>query len=1045
MTQFSLKYPYAIAGLALLIFGLGVYAFYNTPVDLFPASNPPQVTVVTVLPSASSTDVNDRVTEVLEKELYAMEGVESIRSTSRDEVSSITVEFSYRRALQGALVDVQNSIARVRADLPNDMRDPRVFRLTEYSSRPLLTLALRPNNPDQHRLSDVRLLAENQVKNELLRLDGVADVDVFGGNQPSIRVRVHRDRLAAHGLGPADVVGAIARRNISSPAGNIYEDDNEYLVQVSGEFEGLEDLRRVPVRRTGKGEVRVGDLATVERAPEDQKSLYHGNGRPAIALGIIRPDDGRTVETIENVKAHLPELRSEFPGLTMDITQDQQPLIDLNMDGMVSSVIQAIILTVMVIFLFLGDYRAAVVVSISIPLSFLFTLIVLWLSPFTLNMITLTGIIVAIGMVVDGAVVALENIYRHYNASETNDAQSAALEGTREITLAITAGMLTTVVVLVPIMFMGGYPQRTIGRLSFTIASTLVISLFLSITIIPILSANLLGVGSLSRRSLEKLANVVDVGINGLESVYRDLLKVALNWRLTTLLILVGLLGATIRLVPPMIGGELMPPMDTGITNVKFTVPATYSTSEVERVLDDVEEIIQKYEGVKRVSSVVGSEPGAISFGTGGSTSQSARLTIYLVDRTQREEDIWSLQTDWRRKVKQVPGIQSVQVSEYGATPMASTRAPLDVMISGPDPELLDRYANRVINKLKGVPGLVDVRRNWYYDEREYEVSVDASRARDFGTTTDQVSDNLRSAVDGLPAGNMRLERFLDLPIRVDYRSSDLSGPEAVEEIYVDSTFGPVPLRVLGDVHSRRSRPSITREELRNTINITGVNKTYTISQVHSMVDNRLSSMELPAGYSLEVGGTASDMKDTQKRLVQALFIGVILLYVLLFVLFQSFTDPLVVMSIIPFTVGAALWGLLLFDKPLCMPANMGLIFVAGVVVNNSVLMLDFIKRGKANGLDERESILESLRIRIRPILMTTASTVVGLSPLVLELAVGLERLSPLAIVASSGLLVGTFLTMIVVPVVYSLFSSVRQHLWRIGSWFGFSTELQER
>jgi multidrug efflux pump subunit AcrB len=360
---------------------------------------------------------------------------------------------------------------------------------------------------------------------------------------------------------------------------------------------------------------------------------------------------------------------------------------------------------------------------------------------------------------------------------------------------------------------------------------------------------------------------------------------------------------------------------------------------------------------------------------------------------------------------------------------MASTRAPLDIMISGPDPKLLSRYANRVLQQLQGLPGLVDVRRTWYFDEREYDVSVDPSRARFYGTSTERVSQNLRAAIDGLAPTDMRLEDFLDIPIRVDYRSTDLDGPGATGDVYVDSRFGPIPLRTLATVESSRTRPSITRENLKKTIIITGANKTYTIAQVHSKAQKRLDSLDLPAGYSLDVGGTAQDMKDTQARLMQALLIGVILLYVLLFVMFQSFTDPIVVMSIIPFTVGAALWGLLLFDKPLCMPANMGLIFVAGVVVNNSVLMLDFINRGVDRGLTKRKAILESLRVRIRPILMTTASTVVGLSPLVLELAVGLERLSPLAIVASTGLLVGTFLTMVIVPVVYSLLNDTIQGL----------------
>ncbi len=1026
LANFSLRYPYAIVGIAVLIVGLGTYGFYNTPVELFPPTNPPQVTVITV--QAGANDVADQITKVFEKEFNGIAGVNSIRSTSREEVSSITVEFSYERTIQNALVDVQNSIARVRGDLPDEAREPRVYRLDDYTSRPLLTLALRPKNGSHRTMQEVRLLAENTIRDDLLRLQGVADVDVFGGYKPAVRIKLNRNRLAAHDLNLKDVGSVLSRRNISAPAGRIYSKKSEYLLRVDSEFPDLEAIQSLPVKRTTQGEIRVGDLGTVELTYQQPRAAYHGNGKESIALGIVRSINGRTVKTIETIKNELPVLRNRYPSIRFSITQDQQPLIDLNMWGMTFSIIQAIVLTVLVILLFLGDTRAALVVSVTIPLSFLFTLIVLWLSPFTMNMITLTGIIVAIGMVVDAAVVALENIYRHYEERDCSPLE-AARSGVSEISLSITAAMLTTVVVLIPLMFMGGYPQRTMGRLSFTIATTLVISLIISLTVIPLASSRLLRGQTETFRPIRRLSGLVDQGLELLEDGYGSLLETALNWRWLTLGVLVILLGLTVRFVVPLIGSELMPPMDTGISNVKFSVPATQSIDRTESVLNEVEDIIRKTKGVQRISAMVGSEPGAISFGTGGATAQSARLIVYLVSRKQRQKSIWEIQSRWRKKIGRVSDVQSVQISAYGATPVATTRAPLDIRISGPDPNRLDEYARKVVKKLQGTPGLVALRRSWYRDSLDQVISVDSSLVRLYKTSSRTISNQLRAAVDGLHSSTFRLKHFLDIPIQLEYSSTQVGTPEAADNVYITSKFGPVPLRTLAKRSVDRTAPVRTRENLKNTIDITGVNKTYTIAQLDKRVSNRLESIQLPEGYELEVGGTTQDMQNTRQRLGKALMIGVIFLFVLLFIMFESLTAPFIVMSIVPFTVGGALWGLLLFDTPLCMPANMGMIFLAGVVVNNSVLMLDFIYQGLERGLDRREAIREALTVRIRPILMTTVSTVVGLSPLVFELAVGLERLSPLAIVASTGLLVGTLLTMIVVPVIYSLFISLADSL----------------
>jgi len=1028
----ALNHPYAVAAAVLLVAAMGIIGYLRTPSELFPDTFPPQVVVVTVQPGAGADDISDTITEVIEKELNTLGGLESLRSTSRDQVSSVMAEFSYAKDPGQAFLDVQNVMARIRADLPANAQEPQLYRLSDATARPLLTLALRPKENSRRDLSEVRLLAENQIQDRLLSLEGVADVDVFGGHRPEVQVRVDRDALAAHNISIEDVLSVLSRQNISAPVGNIYAGDSEYLARIAGEFTNLQDIRQLPLRRPGHGLLRISDVAEVKLAEQEPRSAYHGNGEPAIALGLIKPEGGRTVAAIERVKSLLPELSAMYPDIAFEITQDQQPLIDINMRGMLLSIIQAVIFTVAVIFLFLAEARAALVAGISIPLSFLFTLAVLWFTPYTLNMVTLSGLIVATGMVVDASVVALENIYRHYREKGTSSAVDAADAGTREIALAISAGMVTTVAVLVPIIFIGGYAQRTIGRLSLTISLTMVASLVLALTLVPLLTSRVLRRKKKKRNFAVRAAAGVDVVVGLVRRFYVALLKQALRWRVLTLILAAAFFVLSVRTIPPIIGGDLMPPMDTGIAVVEFDMPAIDSIEKMETTLNRVEGIIYAQPGIETVSSVIGSEPGAISFGTGGATAQSAVITVHMVDRTQREQSIWEIQALWREKLGQVPGIKSFRVSEYGATPMASTKAPMDIILSGPDPQILDRLAQKTMQRLEGVRGLTDVRRSWHFDEKQVDVSVDPALARMYGTSPEAVSRQVSAALQGAPTTSMRLDNFLDIPIRVRYQHADRNSLSALGQTSVASAFGPVPLRALADLEIHKQRPFVTREDLQATIDITGVNHDMSIAQVTGMARKALAGMDLPGGYTIEFAGTASDMKNTQKQLRQALIIGIVFLYLLLLAMFHSFAHPLTIMAAIPLAVAGSMWGLLVFDKPMCMPGTMGMIFLAGIIINNSVLLLDFIIQARRSGMDKYTAIVRAVELRLRPILMTTFSTIIGLSPLIFETAVGLERLSPLGIVAGSGLLVGTFLTMIVVPVVYSSIDSIGQGLSRL-------------
>jgi multidrug efflux pump subunit AcrB len=568
------------------------------------------------------------------------------------------------------------------------------------------------------------------------------------------------------------------------------------------------------------------------------------------------------------------------------------------------------------------------------------------------------------------------------------------------------------------------------------ISSTLIASLLVALTVLPLLASKLLSRKEHKKNFIERVFSITDDGVSLLAELYTGILKHALSWPSLTLVLVVVFFIATMANIPPIIGGELMPPMDTGIAIIEFSSPSDFTPDEVEAVLTDVEKMIYLEPYVTSVSAAVGSEPGQISFGGGGATSQSAKLTIHLTNRDQREETIWEIEDKWRQALRQISGIRSFRVTEYGATPMSTTKAPLDVVVSGPDPKIISRLADECIDALRGVSGLVDVKRSWYFDKTEQHVIVDPILARFYGTSPAEATVELKAAIKGVPATSMRLTGYLDIPIHVQYAASDIQTPSDLKNVYVSTRFGPTPLRAFAKTEDFVAQPFISREELSNTIDITGQNHTWTISLVAGVATEKLAAIKTPAGYSIEVSGTASDMKDGKAVMGKALVIGIILLYFLLFAMFESFSHPITIMAAIPVAVAGAMWGLLIFDKPMCNPATMGFILLGGTIVNNSILLLDFILEARRGGMEKDEAIFQSVRLRIRPILMTTVSTIVGLSPLIFELAIGLERMSPLGVVAATGLLSGTFLTMIVVPVVYSGMDNWTVRFGKAWDWF---------
>ncbi len=1016
-----LRRPHLLTSLVLLAAVVGLVGYRRMPVNLFPDSERPQIAVVTVYPGASAEDVEADVSRTIEKELSGIEQVRRVASVSKDEVSSVLVEFEYAKGLESAATDVANGLQKIRALLPESVRPPMVFKISSATPA-VLTLALRPREGSPLDLALVRELADNGIKERLLRLPEVANVEVFGAHQPTLRVDLHRDALERYHLAPADVRQALVAFNANQPIGWLVGPAGQILLKRAGQFGGPEDVRAIPVAERPGGTVYLRDVATVRPDVLEPQSAYHANGKPAIAVNVERAASGNALRTIAGVAGVLPELEARYPGIAFSVPDTQGDLIRLSVGNMLDALRDAVIMTVLVIFLFLADWRGMSLAAVSIPFTYLLTFAAIWLIGYEFNMVTLTAVIVAVGMLLDDAIVVLENIERHYR-EEGRDVRSAVVGGTQEVMLAIFSGTYATIMVLLPIIFIGGYVQTVLRPLAVTLSIALVASYLVSVTVIPLLAPLLLRrAAGKGRNRLERLVHRFDRAVvEPTRELYVRLTSVALRHRAWFVVGAVVLFVASLAQMP-LVGRNLMPPMDSGIVKINFETDANSSLAATEAALSGLESAIRARPEVTSVSSVIGSEPAVISFGS-GRLPQQGQVTVHLVDRFHRKATIWQIESDLRRSFANLPGLRSMDVFDFGATPLSTIRASVDVMISGPDLATLDRLGGEVERRLEERGrGLTSVSRSWTLDGTEVFFRADPAKLALYQVSPATVAGQLQGAVRGMPGSTLRVPNEDGLPIWVQFPPENRRDAAQLASYAVLTPRGPVPLAQLGTLETRRAPSVITRQGLERTLDVQAYRSSRPISHLQEDVEAALAGLALPAGYTISHEGEIKQMNESFARLAQALALGLVLLYFSLVPAFRSWVHPLTIMSAIPFALIGAVWAMLLAGKHSCMPSFMGMILLAGIVVKNSILLIDFIAEARARGLGTTEALLGSVRVRTRPILMTAVGTAVGMVPIAAEWAIGLERLSPLAIVAIGGLLVSTFLTIVYVPVLYSLF-----------------------
>jgi multidrug efflux pump subunit AcrB len=1013
--ELVLRHRHAALALLIAVLVLGVQARFQLPVQLFPDTDPPTVTVITEYPGMAAADVDADLTRLLEEEFASIDGVRRISSTSQAGLAVVQVEFRYGLLSALAAVDVQNAVGRIRHDLPADIGEPQILEFST-ADKPIVTAALFS---DSLPLPEVREYADNEVRERLERVPGVAAIDVFGGRKLELHVALDRDRLEAVGLDMAGVGRALEEWNLLAPGGRIRHGQLENVIRFDAPIRSAEQAEQIVLAADDTRLVRLGDVARVALTPGEQRASYRYDGRDAIAIQVLRRDEANTVEVAARVREVLAGLRADFPALSIEIADDDSVFTERVIGDMNRTVVVAIALTMLIVLLFLADLRQATIIALSIPAAFLATFSLMQAFGLDLNMVTMSGLILAIGLLVDDGIVVLENIHRQMNELGLPPAR-AAVEGVTEILAAKLGGSATTLGVLVPLMFMGSFIGELFRPLALTLAFALSSSFLMAVTLIPLLGVYWLRPAGPPGR-LQAVAARLGRHLPEVRAYYLAGLRAGLRHPRLTLGVAAVLLAASVVMLR-ITGSEMLPRFDSGSFQVLVDLVPGAPLDETARAVARAEEVLVGSPDTIAVSVRAGHELGARALGGRGAMGvNQAEMTVTLVPRTERDRDQWEIMDEVRRALERTPGVVLGAPKEMGGTARSSTAAPVIVRVTGPEPEVLDRTAAALLAHLDGIPGITDLYKDWGLDTPE-------------GPRTARPRARRRAGADRRPGGARRASRHRR-PACHPLSPGAPPRPGRGVALRGGRPAAPRGPRGRGAEHGRRARATARAGQPGAAprpahpdpggrpahAGRAGVPPRPAALRGGRRRGRAAGDFEAPPGYAVALVGEQRDFEEARGHMLRALLLSALAVYLLLVVQFKSFKHPLTIMSTIPLQFVGVAAALLLAGKYVSQPALLGIILLIGIVVNNAIILLDFAQRRLAAGVDLERAVIEAVEARYRPIMMTALSTIAGMLPLALEMAVGAERFSPIATVIIGGITASTVLTLVVVPVLFVL------------------------
>ncbi len=1015
IVSFLLGRPYFIFSFLTLFIFLGVVGYNKIDRKLFPDSNYPTVAVVAVQPGASAKSIATNVAIPIEEELYTLDKIRRVYSTTIDEVSVISAEFDYSKNVDAATSDVSNALDKIKSKLPSSILAPQIIKITAATA-PIITYSITSKD-GKIPLEDIRQLASTEIKHDLIRLNGIAGVDVFGGYEKEIEVIVDKNKLDKHNLDISTVVAKIKANDNDFAIGFITNEKSRYLLKSKGKRDAISKLKSISITK----DLTLNDIAKIHFGHYENRAEYYGNAKHSIAIAVQRAQNADVIKSINLVQKEIDKLKKKYKDLDFTVTDTQKDTIVQSTDNMFESLRDAIVMSTIVVFFFLASFRQVLVVLVTIPIVYATTVALMWVVGIEFNVVTLTAIILALGLLLDDAVVVMENIERHYREKH-EEIHKAVYDGTKEIMFADLSGTLTTMLALSPMLFVGGYPQTIFQPLVGTLMLALAASYIISITAVPLLSLKILTIKSPLILKTEAFFEKIIGGFSdSIANFFASAVALAVKRKsaaVAYVVVLIFLFISSVKGVMPIVGQELMPPMDTGGTKISITVDPNLPIEASKKIVKEANKIIQQEGKLLYLSSAIGSEAGVMSIGSGSGIDHIS-ITATYVDRYHRKESIWDIERKLRRKLNKIKNVQSVDVVDYGATALASLRANIDVTLYSNNLKNLQKAGNMVADAMHKTGGVVSVSKTWLNNKKVYEFNINEKKAAYYGLTNEDISKQLQIFIRGAKSASFYLQNSTDFGIRVWVDKDKRDNIKSLKAYLLSTKKGKVPLSDVVTLKSINEPSLITREGLKYTLNVYGFREKAAISHIMNNFEKAFEGKKLPEGVTMEQTGDIKQFKSAAGRMIGAIAFAVALIFFTLIALFNSVKISLMIILSIPLTIIGAAWMMLIMHYHTSMPAMMGFILLSGIIVNNAILLIHFALEKMQAGLSKYDAMIESIKIRTRPVLMTAFATSAGMLPVALGSAIGLERLAPLGAVAIGGLIIGTFLTLLFIPLVF--------------------------
>jgi len=994
----------------LVVMMFGGIGYMKMPANLMPDIEIPVVLVMTTWPGAGPEDIDDQISEPIEKSLSGISKVKTTVSQSSEGVSMVVAQFDYGTDVDEKLNDVRTKIDGVKMTLPDDVESPSILKM-DMNAQAIAQIVVNGDGSTD----DIMKYAEDTVQIKLESVDGITSADINGGEKTQINVTADPAVLSNYGVSLDTIKGLLSAANKSYPYGSITQGEDKIVIRGVDKIENIEDIRSIQVPVSGGETVNLDKICDVEYGVVEKTSVYRYNGQESLVMDIQKQQDSNTVQVMKNVNKIVEQLNSENPQYNLKIVNDTSEYISTSIKDVMNNLVLSAVIAFFVILLFLKSGRASFVVAVSIPTSIVGAIALLYFTGETLNMVTLSSLVIAVGMVVDNATVVIENIFK-YRQNDALPLDEAAIQGTQTVSNAVLASTLTTVAIFLPILFTEGFTKIMFGSLAKTLIFALTLSLIVAITLVPSIFVKLSG-GKNAAKMKEKESPIFDK----VSEIYKKLITVSLKHKTVVVLISIGMfIGSIILGFSGAIGMDFMSTGDEGMLSISITLPegldlepSDYYVSMAEEKIADIPEI----------------ETMVTSFGTGSGMSSlmssGASINLDLVSSKERDRSTDEIEQEVIERLKVIPDCE-INVSQSSSMSMGGS-GEVQVDIKGPDLDVLEEIANQAKANVEKIPGFRNVETSLSDANQEAQFKIDKRKATLYGINTASVASTLRTAISGSDTSTVTIDGY-DYNVNLKFKDSSIDSVDDIGQIKIKSATGQeFPLSAFADIKMSEGLKSVSRTDGDYSISITAKADGLDTNSASAKAVAAVNQVDMPRDYGIDVGGTAEMMNESMSGLVFSMIIALILVYMVMVAQFESFNKPFIIMFSIPFAFVGVVLALVISRTTLNVVGMLGAILLVGIVVNNGIVLIDYIGQLRESEFDGtlEELVAKGSAARLRPVLMTTMTTIVGMIPSALAFGEGGAMMQPLAIVIIGGLTVSTLVTLVLIPTLYLIFDRI--------------------